>query len=78
LISTSTLVLHSRPMSRRRKLDSAIRAALQALGRIGGKKGGPKGGVARWANVSAKERTAHAKRAVAAREAKRKGPKKVR
>jgi hypothetical protein len=59
-------------MSSRRKLDPAVLTELQRLGRIGGKKGGPKGGIARWAGVSAKERTAHAKRAVAAREAKRK------
>ena len=63
-------------MSPRRKLDPAVLAEFRRLGRIGGKKGGPKGGVARWANVSAKERTAHAKRAVAAREAKRRGTKK--
>ncbi len=58
-------------ISPRRKLDPAVLAEFQRLGRIGGKKGGPKGGVARWANVSAKERTAHARRAVAARETKR-------
>lgn len=37
-----------------------------------GRQGGKVGGKLRWASVSAEERTAHAKRAVAAREAKRK------
>jgi len=36
-----------------------------------GARGASKGGKARWEGVSAAERTAHAKRAVAAREAKR-------
>jgi hypothetical protein len=65
-----------RRISPRRKLDPAVLAEFQRLGRIGGKKGGPKGGVARWDNVSAKERTAHARRAVGAREAKRTNGKK--
>jgi hypothetical protein len=61
-------------MSTRQKinLDPTTRAAFQKQGRIGGKKGGPKGGVARWANVSAKERTAHAKKAARARWSKAK------
>lgn len=46
--------------------------AAVALGRLGGKLGGKR----RWEGVSAQERTAHAKRAVAAREAKRKKAKK--
>jgi hypothetical protein len=37
-----------------------------------GRQGGKVGGKLRWKGVSAAERTAHAKRAVAAREAKRK------
>jgi len=41
--------------------------AAVALGRLGGKIGGK----ARWRGVSPEERSAHAKRAVAAREAKR-------
>ena len=36
-----------------------------------GRKGGKAGGKLRWKGVSAEERSAHAKRAVAAREAKR-------
>jgi len=41
--------------------------AAVALGRLGGKIGG----VRRWEGVSAADRSAHAKRAVAARERKR-------
>jgi hypothetical protein len=48
----------------------------QRLDRIGGKKGGPKGGTLAYRVTLAKERTAHARRAVAAREAKRKKGKK--
>lgn len=40
-------------------------------GRRGGKLGGRAGGKKRWEGVSAADRTAHAKKAVAAREAKR-------
>ena len=47
--------------------------AAVALGRLGGQVGGKR----RWEGVSAKERTAHAKRAVAARAAKRKKSKKA-
>jgi hypothetical protein len=39
--------------------------------RAKGREGGKVGGKLRWAGVSAEERSAHAKRAVAAREAKR-------
>ena len=58
-------------MSPKRKLDPAVRKALQKLGRIGGKKGGK----ARWADVSAEERRAHARKAALARWAKVKGKK---
>jgi hypothetical protein len=53
-------------MTRAPKLDPAVRAALQALGRIGGKKGGP----ARMAQLSAAERKALARKAIRARWAK--------
>jgi len=49
-------------------LPSDVRRFFQEKGRQGGKVGGK----LRWANVSAEERSAHAKRAVAAREANRK------
>jgi hypothetical protein len=45
----------------------ALSAYFQAMGRKGGKTGGK----LRWKGISAEERSAHAKRAVAAREAKR-------
>ena|SRR5438128_12465865 len=65
-----------RRINPRRKLDPAVLAEFQRLDRIGGKKGGPKGGTLAHRVTSAKERTAHARRAVAAREAKRKKGKK--
>jgi hypothetical protein len=49
-------------------LPDAVRRAIQELGRQGGKIGGK----LRWEGVSAADRSAHAKKAVAAREAKRK------
>jgi hypothetical protein len=49
-------------MADKRKNPHAV-----ALGRRGGKKGGPKGGKARWAGVSAEERTRLARRAGHAR-----------
>lgn len=45
----------------------ALREYFQEMGRKGGKTGGK----LRWKGVSAEARSAHAKRAVAAREAKR-------
>jgi len=63
-------------ISPRRKLDPAVLAEFQRLDRIGGKRGGPKGGTLAHRVTPAKERTAHARRAVAAREAKRKKGKK--
>jgi hypothetical protein len=57
-------------MARKEKkpvLPSEVRKFFQETGRQGGKLGGKM----RWAGVSAEERSAHAKRAVAAREAKR-------
>jgi len=56
-------------MAQKRKpvLPSAVRQYFQETGRQGGKVGGK----LRWAGVSPEERSAHAKRAVAAREAKR-------
>jgi hypothetical protein len=47
--------------------DTQIRRFFQETGRQGGKVGGK----LRWAGISPEERSAHAKRAVAAREAKR-------
>jgi hypothetical protein len=52
------------------KMTREMRAFFAETGRQGGKVGGK----LRWAGVSQEERTAHAKRAVAAREAKRKKP----
>lgn len=48
-------------------MPNEIRRFFQETGRQGGKLGGK----LRWAGVSADERSAHAKKAVAAREAKR-------
>jgi hypothetical protein len=58
------------PVKRRKKpvLPTEIREYFRDQGREGGKAGGKR----RWEGVSAAERTAHAKRAVAAREAKKK------
>jgi hypothetical protein len=58
-------------MTKKAALPDAVRRAIQELGRQGGKIGGKR----RWEGVSAAERSAHAKRAVAAREAKRKAKK---
>jgi hypothetical protein len=63
-------------MARKEKkpvLPSEVRKFFQETGRQGGKLGGKM----RWAGVSAEERSAHAKRAVAAREAKRAKKKRV-
>lgn len=49
------------------RMTKEMRAFFQATGRQGGKVGGR----LRWVGVSAEERSAHAKRAVAAREAKK-------
>jgi len=57
-------------MARKEKkpvLPTEIRKFFQETGRQGGKVGGK----LRWANVPPEERSAHAKKAVAAREAKR-------
>ena len=54
-------------MAKKSALPPALRRYFQALGAKGGKTGGK----ARWAGVSAAERTRLAKAAVAAREAKR-------
>jgi len=54
-------------MATKRELPAAVRQLFEEWGRQGGKVGGK----LRWQGVSAKERTAHGKRAVAAREAKR-------
>jgi hypothetical protein len=54
-------------MEKKPVLPSEVRKFFQETGRQGGKLGGKM----RWAGVSAEERSAHAKRAVAAREAKR-------
>lgn len=57
-------------MARKEKkpvMPNEIRRFFQETGRQGGKLGGK----LRWAGVSADERSAHAKKAVAAREAKR-------
>jgi hypothetical protein len=51
---------------------SAREAALELV-RAWGREGGKKGAKARWADVSAAERSAQAKKAAAARWAKRKG-----
>jgi hypothetical protein len=53
---------------RRRAVPQAVRDVLREWGQKGGKKGGK----ARWVGVSADERSALAKKAVAARWAKRK------
>ena len=45
--------------------------------RAKGREGGKVGGKLRWADVSAEERSAHARKAVAAREAKRAKTKKM-
>jgi hypothetical protein len=55
-------------MGKRKPMPPDVLRYLQTLGREGGKIGGK----LRWKGVSAAERSAHAKRAVAAREAKRK------
>ena len=59
----------TRMAQKRRKpvLPNGVRQYFQETGRQGGKVGGK----LRWAGVSPEERSAHAKRAVAAREAKR-------
>jgi hypothetical protein len=53
------------------KMTKEMREFFQRTGSQGGKVGGK----LRWAGVTPEERTAHAKRAVAAREAKRKNKK---
>ena len=65
---SSAGVCYSRGVRPKRKLDPAIREALQALGRIGGKKGGK----ARWKGVSREERSEIARKAARARWAKAK------
>src|SRR5579872_1674489 len=49
------------------RLSKAARKVLSDLGRIGGKKGGSKGGRARWAPLTAEQRSAIARRAARAR-----------
>jgi general stress protein YciG len=61
------------PAMARRKGRPEMHFSAEALQffRDMGRKGGKAGGKLRWKGVSAEERSAHAKRAVAAREAKR-------
>jgi hypothetical protein len=63
---------------RKPKLPESVREFFRRKGREGGKLGGPVGGVKRWEGVSAEERSAHARKVVAAREAKRRAKKKGR
>jgi hypothetical protein len=59
---------YSEPVPRKKdSIPASVREAMRWLS----KRGAAKGGKARWKGVSAEERSAHAKRAVAAREAKR-------
>jgi len=60
-------MLHLAMTKTKRYLPASALAFFQAKGREGGKIGGK----LRWKGVSAAERSAHAKKAVAAREAKR-------
>ena len=60
-----------RVMAKKRPLSDAVLDYFRAKGREGGTVGGQAGGKARWEGVSAKDRAAHARRMVAAREAKR-------
>jgi len=60
--------LMARPRKKKPVLSTEVRRFFQETGRQGGKVGGK----LRWKGVSPEDRTAHAKRAVAAREAKRK------
>jgi len=53
------------------KLNAATMRFFREQGAKGGRLGGRDGGKKRWEGVSAEDRKAHAKRAVAAREAKR-------
>jgi len=59
----------------RKKLPPDVIEWFRKMGAKGGKKGGSAGGKAAAANMTAKERTARAKNAVAVREAKRRGKK---
>ena len=60
-----------RVMAKKQTLPDAALDFFRAKGKEGGKLGGQAGGKARWAGVSAKDKAAHARRMVAAREAKR-------
>jgi hypothetical protein len=64
-------MLHSVMTKTKRYLPASVLAFFRAKGSEGGKLGGAVGGKLRWKGVPAAERSAIAKRAVAARETKR-------